>query len=120
MTESRHRATKNTGMWWGGVYVTGAGTHRFPVLDFPRGGLGCLSKGRHLALPELLRSMARTKELGWGSWRPWRPAAGKGEPRRSELSSQVFQLSDPTLDTDLTTQRPDTDPCGTQDEVLAA
>lgn len=30
-----------------------------------------------------LRSMARTKELDWGSWRPWRPAAGKGEPRGS-------------------------------------
>lgn len=98
----------------------GADTHRFPVLDCPMSGLGYLPRSHHLALLELLRSMARTKELDWGSWRPWRPAAGKGEPGGPELSSQAFQLSDPTLDTDLTTRRPDTDPCGAQDEVLAA
>lgn len=64
--------------------------------------------------------MPRTKELGWGSWRPWRPASGKGEPRGPELSSQALQLSDPALDTELTTPRPDRDPCGARDEDLAA
>lgn len=64
--------------------------------------------------------MAGTKESGWGSGRLWRPAAGKGEPRGPEPSSQVFQLSDPALDTELTTPRPDRDPCGVRDEVLAA
>lgn len=65
-----------------------------------------------LALLELLTSMARADESDWGSWRPWRPPAGKGEAQGARAVFTGLSAVRTALDTDLTTPRPHTDPCG--------
>jgi hypothetical protein len=83
----------------GGVVYDGeAGPHRFPALDFPMGGPGWRP------LLELLTSIARAKELDWGSWRPWRPPAGEGAGEAQGGGAVFSNLSAvrAALDTDLT------------------
>lgn len=81
----------------GGVVCDGEpGTHTFPGLDFPMGGPGCLP------LLELLISIARAKELEWGSWRPWRHPAGKGEAQGAGAVFSGLSAVRTALDTDLT------------------